>query len=112
MFVESFVELGIGGLLLICYIILANCIFSLRCLFARGVTVEALFSFGISVMFLTRALVEVDFLGPFTVGCLLFYSTLPLLSARSAAKAEYVSNSAVQKSQPKWPALRGIGNQT
>lgn len=111
MFIELFVELGIVGLLLICYIILANCLQSLRRLFARGVTVEALFSFGISVMFLTRAFVEVDFLGPFTVGCLLFYSILPHLAAKAAADAEYVRKEAARTNQPKWPALRGVSNQ-
>ena len=80
-FVQSFVDLGLVGMLLVVGYLLANIIVSLRAMIRRGVNSERVMLFGLSIMFLIRAWPEVDFFSiPFGIGTLYFYSVLLRLS--------------------------------
>jgi exopolysaccharide production protein ExoQ len=86
LYVQTFVDLGAVGLLLMLLMILLNCIKGFRYIIDDGISLNAIFCLGMSVMFFARAFVEVDFLGPFGVGVLIFFSMLPRLAARDHAK--------------------------
>ena len=88
-FLETFVELGALGVAIIILLILTNCWSSLRLIIRSGLSLEYLYALGISVMFLTRAMVEVDIIGTFSIGPLLFYSVIPRLAAFRYAGAAY-----------------------
>jgi exopolysaccharide production protein ExoQ len=82
LFVQSFVDLGITGLLLIAFILLSGCIRSINYVIENGAGLLAFYALGMSFMFLARAFVEVDLLGPFGIGPLLFFSILPRLAVQ------------------------------
>lgn len=102
--IQSFVDLGIAGLLLIAALILTNCIGSFRYTLKNGPSPKSIFCLGISLMFLIRTFVEVDFLGPFGIGALLFYYVLPHLAAESPAGEKRPQDIALPRARP---ALRG-----
>ena len=79
-FLETFVELGIVGAALVTFLILANCWKSITLIIRNGMSVEYILALGISIMFLIRAMVEVDIIGTFSIGPLLFYSVIPRLA--------------------------------
>jgi len=78
--VETFVELGLIGLVIMALLILSNVCRTTGRALRDGMTMETVFLLAISVMFMIRAFVEVDFLGPFGTGTLLFYSIIPFLA--------------------------------
>ena len=86
-FLETFVELGAVGVAILAFIMLANCWSSIHLLLRQGLSVDGAFALGISVMFLTRAMVEVDIIGTFSIGPLLFYSVIPGLKQLKRAAA-------------------------
>lgn len=73
LFIQTFVDLGAIGLLLVVWMLGKSFV----SLLGRAVFKEAgapqLFLLAISSMLCIRAFVEVDFLGPFGVGCLFFF---------------------------------------
>jgi len=73
LFIQSFVDLGLIGALLMGILVAGACGLSLLHVMRRGVRLETMLPLGISFMFLVRTMVEVDFLGPFGMGPLLFY---------------------------------------
>ncbi len=79
-FLETFVELGIVGAALVTFLILGNCWKSITLIIRNGMSVEYILALGISIMFLIRAMVEVDIIGTFSIGPLLFYSVIPRLA--------------------------------
>lgn len=79
-FLEVFVELGFIGVVLVSYLLFASCWRSMMLIIKNGMNVEYIYALGISVMFLTRAMVEVDIIGSFSIGPLLFYSVIPRLA--------------------------------
>jgi exopolysaccharide production protein ExoQ len=87
-FLEVFVELGALGVAIIVFIMLANCWKSTRALLRNGMSVEYMYALGVSIMFLIRAMVEVDIIGTFSVGPLLFFSVLPRLADLERVKRD------------------------
>jgi exopolysaccharide production protein ExoQ len=88
LYIQTFVDLGIIGLLLMCALILSNCYKSIRSIVRDGIDLTNIFCFGFAFMYLIRAFVEVDFLQSFGIGTLLFFSLLPRLSI-SGTKRPY-----------------------
>lgn len=88
LFIETFVELGCAGLLLMAAMIAANCLKSLHYTFKKGRNMLSIFSLGMAFMLLARAFVEVDFLGPFGLGPLLFYSIIPRLALKAPSETK------------------------
>ena len=73
---ETFVELGIAGVILIIGVFTAMLY---RCISAAlhfGIHLEQALPLGIALMFLIRSLVEVDVLGPFGISPILFFWAL------------------------------------
>ncbi|MDB5492383.1 MAG: Exopolysaccharide production protein ExoQ [Micavibrio sp.] len=84
LFIQSFVDLGFVGLAIAGMLLLMNCGLSLARIVANGMVPEYTLALGLSIMFLIRAMVEVDWLVPFGIGPLLFFIILPLLRRDSA----------------------------
>lgn len=76
LFVQTFVDLGGVGCLLMALLLLSACSRSIRMTLREGFSTESVFALGIAFMFLVRAFVEVDLLGPFGMGPLLFFYPL------------------------------------
>ena len=91
MYVQSFVDLGIGGTLLFVLMYLGNCVRSFRYLRRHGADLTGFFALGLSVMFLIRSMVEVDLLSAFGIGQLLFYSIVPRLNRQQAASTAQIA---------------------
>lgn len=87
LFIQAFVDLGLTGLTVVCMLFLINGFKSISMVLHQGMQPEYAFALGITVMFLIRAFVEVDWLGPFGVGPLLFFTTLPILLKQSTPSA-------------------------
>lgn len=85
-FIQVFVELGITGVLMVGWMFLFICLSSLRRILARGMELEAALVLSLAVMFVTRSFVEVDVVGTFNIGPLLFYMLLPRLRAAALEK--------------------------
>jgi exopolysaccharide production protein ExoQ len=83
---ETFVELGMFGVAIIAYLMLANCWRSTRMILHNGISVEYMYALGVSILFFIRAMVEVDILGTFSIGPFLFYSVIPRLAVLKRAK--------------------------
>lgn len=79
LFIQAFVDLGIAGFLTVTLLLLMNCVLSLKRILLSGMQPEYALALGLSTMFLIRAMVEVDWLGPFGIGPLLFFIILPIL---------------------------------
>jgi exopolysaccharide production protein ExoQ len=82
MFVQSFVDLGVSGLLLVMATLLFMLLRSLFLSLRDGLTLGHAFALAVAVMFAVRSFVEVDWLGPFGIGPLLIMVTVLRLSAR------------------------------
>jgi len=80
LYVETFVELGLFGVILIAAIMLITCWISLRCIIKKGMTVEYVYALSVSFLFFIRAIVEVDLIGTFIIGPVLFFSVIPKLA--------------------------------
>jgi exopolysaccharide production protein ExoQ len=81
LFIQSFVDLGAVGLVFIVSFIFLNVYKSFHNAFRKKVNLYAMTSLALALMLLLRSLVEVDCLGPFSNGDLLFYSIIPMLQA-------------------------------
>lgn len=82
LFVQSFVDLGLIGFIVMLLLILVNFCKTSKLVINNGDDPEFIFLLGVSAMFLIRAFVEVDLLGPFGIGELLFFYVVPRLAAR------------------------------
>jgi exopolysaccharide production protein ExoQ len=83
--IQTFVDLGAVGLTVVSFLLLTSFYKSLRLAMVNGMPPEAGIALGLSCMFLIRAFVEVDWLGPFGIGPLLFFWIIPHLAARRRA---------------------------
>ncbi len=72
-FIETMVETGVIGLLLLCSVLLITVGGHLRRLLSQAHAVEAPILFGVAFLLLMRAFVEVDILNPYHVGSFLLY---------------------------------------
>ncbi|KQY12567.1 O-antigen ligase family protein [Rhizobium sp. Root482] len=72
-FIETMVETGVIGLLLLCMVLLVTFCGHLRRLLSRPRAVEPSLLFGVAVLLVMRAFVEVDILNPYHVGSFLLY---------------------------------------
>ncbi|MBU6476215.1 MAG: O-antigen ligase family protein, partial [Alphaproteobacteria bacterium] len=73
LFIQTFVDLGLCGALLMMWMLLAVCMISFSLVWRRGVTLETGLAFGLAFLFLFRSPFEVDTLGPYGMGPLLFF---------------------------------------
>ncbi len=80
LFVELFVELGLVGLIIMLSLISVTFCKSLMLTLRHGMILEYVFPLSISVMFMIRSLVELDIIGAFSIGNILFFSILPRLA--------------------------------
>jgi exopolysaccharide production protein ExoQ len=83
LFIQTFVDLGLAGLLLMAWMLLASCGRGLGLVWRSGVTLESGLVFGLSFLFLLRSCFEVDVLGPYGMGPLLFFSLVSIPEAES-----------------------------
>ena len=74
---------GGAGLMAVCLLLLIPCYKSLRLVMKGNMGLELGLVLGISYMFLIRSFVEVDWLGPFGIGVLMFYPIFTRLAALS-----------------------------
>jgi exopolysaccharide production protein ExoQ len=80
LFINVFVELGFVGLILMIMIYLSTGVKSVQFLLRNGANLQSVFFVGITIMFILRALPEVDTSGPFGIGPLLFFSIIPRIT--------------------------------
>jgi len=78
LFIQTFVDVGLVGLSLMVWSLIANCGRGIGLLWRRGLTLESGLVFGLSWMFLLRACFEVDVLGPYGMGPLLFFALMAM----------------------------------
>lgn len=83
LFIQTFVDLGVAGLLIIVWRLLASCSRGLGLVWRHGVTLESGLIFGLSWFFLLRACFEVDVLGPYGMGPLLFFALVAMPEAET-----------------------------
>ena len=86
LFIQTFVDMGFLGLSLVISLILCSLYKSFRRVITDGLTLEAGFALGISVMFLIRGFVEVDLFGPFGLGPMMYFTIIPRLAKTSLAR--------------------------
>jgi exopolysaccharide production protein ExoQ len=91
-FIQSFVDLGGIGLCFIVYMLLSNCYKSIVAVLEYGRDLTAFFCLGMSFLFLIRGAAEVDIVGTFGIGPLLFFTIAPRLSMRRAAQPKTVAS--------------------
>lgn len=88
-YVQVFVDVGIIGVLIITYLIIANCVVGIRLASRYGMNAEMVLLLGLAFMNLLRSFVEVDFfVGPFGMGTIMFYYILPRLKQIEREAAE------------------------
>lgn len=86
LYVQTFVDLGALGVAVVALLLLGLCIASLRLVLRAGLGLETGLLLGMSFMFLVRSFAEVDILGPFGVGPLLFFALIPQLAQARSIK--------------------------
>ncbi len=79
LFIQTFVDLGLAGFLLMAWMLLASCGRSFGLVWRRGVTLKSGLVLGLSLLFVLRSCFEVDVLGPYGMGPLLFFSLISIL---------------------------------
>ncbi len=87
LYIETFVELGGAGLFLLILLVCLTGWQSLLYVLKKGRDTTGIFCLGLFFMLLVRTFVEVDFLGQFGIGQLLFFGILPRLAMRPAEEA-------------------------
>lgn len=80
LFVQGFIDLGFAGVAVLAALMATALIQSLRSVW-RESSAESFYCFGVAFIFLVRAVVEVDLMGPFGIGPLLFLPIIPMLAA-------------------------------
>lgn len=93
-YIHAFVDIGGIGLMLVVLIMLVNQGGSLVALVrTNGRSPEAIFLFAVTIGFLVRSFAEVDTLGPFGMGAMMYYSIIPRLEAmRATSSRERTAN--------------------
>lgn len=87
-FVETVVETGLFGLVLLCLVFLTTILGHLRRVLTRTVDPDSAVLFGVSALLAIRAFVEIDILTPYHVGSfLLYFAAGKLTEMRRASHA-------------------------
>lgn len=86
-FIQGAVDLGMVGLSAIVLLLVWLLAALARALFRGKVTTETALAAGLIVLLLSRAMVEIDFLTPYTVGTFLLYACLERLSPHARRMA-------------------------
>ncbi|MGG7518401.1 O-antigen ligase family protein [Allorhizobium undicola] len=81
-YIETTVELGLTGLLLLCILMLNALISTLRQMLTNARDPEAATLFGLTLMLLIRSFVEIDTLNPYQVGSFLLYFVVGRMALR------------------------------
>lgn len=79
-FIQVFAEMGVTGLAMMLWLLIQNISRSFFPILRYGMVPDYLLCFSLAVMFTIRAFVEVDVIGTFSIGPVLFYSILPRLA--------------------------------
>ena len=79
-FIQTFVDIGITGSVLLATLYVWNIIASLVYVLRYGLDLAGCFCCGMAIVFAIRAFVEIDVYGAFSVGALLFFSIIPYLN--------------------------------
>lgn len=87
--VQALVDLGVFGVAIIVALMVLSTAFVIRAMWVSRGSPESVFLFSLMVVYLIREWVEVDILGPFGIGVMLFYSIAPrALGVLRAARAD------------------------
>lgn len=89
-YIETMVETGAIGTLLLCALLLTSFIGHLKHLLHHRKNPEALVMFAVISLLLVRSFVEIDVMHPYHVGSFLFYITVGTLTLRQRAGARQV----------------------
>jgi exopolysaccharide production protein ExoQ len=81
LYVQAFVDLGAVGVCLIALLHIRTFFASLFAAALRGMHADTTMSLAFSAMFLIRSFTEVDILGTYSIGPMIFYAILPRSSA-------------------------------
>ncbi len=73
LYIQTFVDLGLAGALLMAWLIASSSWRSFALVWRRGMTLETGLLFGLAFLFFFRSPFEVDTLGPYGMGPLLFF---------------------------------------
>ncbi len=87
-YIETMVETGIVGTVLLCFVLITGFVGHLKRLLHDPRNTDSLVMFGIMALLLVRSFVEIDIMHPYHVGSFLFYfaaGTLTLKARRSLA---------------------------
>ncbi|TWF52247.1 O-antigen ligase family protein [Neorhizobium alkalisoli] len=87
-YIETTVETGFIGLLLLVSILLTTFIGHLKRLLTFGYTPDSLLLFSVACLLMIRSFVEIDILNPYHVGSFLFYFAAGKLTARQKSTAQ------------------------
>ncbi len=86
-YIETTVETGIAGVLLLIFVLLTMLTGHLKRLLTYNSAPDSLLLFGISALLLIRSFVEIDIINPYQVGSFLFYFTAGRLAIAPALDA-------------------------
>ena len=89
LFVQGFIDLGFAGVVILAALMGTTLIQSLRAVW-RESGADSFYAFGIVFIFLVRGIVEVDLMGPFGLGPLLFLPLIPMLAAARLRRSQQV----------------------
>lgn len=95
-FIETMVETGAIGLFLLCSVLLITVCGHLKRLLSQEFPIEASVLFGVAILLLMRAFVEVDILNPYHVGSFLLYFSagrLTVAAVRPSFSGSYLQAS-------------------
>lgn len=81
MFIQTYVDLGFLGLCVVIFLVVFNLLRSFWLVARHGMIPEYGLALGLSCMLAIRCFVEVDWLGPFGIGDLLFFAIIPRIAA-------------------------------
>jgi len=85
--IQTYADLGLVGVILITGLLLACCLRATHLFLDRPHDLRAMVLFMLAYMFLTRTMVEVDLLGPYGVGPLLFFILFTELFGKPSVRA-------------------------
>ncbi len=86
LYVQTFVDLGAIGVSTIAFLLLWTCIQSIGSVLRHGMVIDYVMGGVLAVMFLVRSYAEVDILGTFSIGPMVFFALLPRVRSAELSK--------------------------